>query len=133
MTSLLSRLQSLTAPDREVDAEIALKAGWTKRYSAVGDCVIWRDADANTSLTPPRYTESLDAALTLVPNGWHPIIDYRDNLDGSSSVVLHEFPQPCRRIPEKPFAIIKESAARALLIAWAMMMESDSALSGKEE
>lgn len=65
--SLLSRLQSLTGPDRDIDAEIALQNGWTKRYSAVGDCMIWRDADANTSLAPPRYTADLHIVLPLVP------------------------------------------------------------------
>jgi hypothetical protein len=57
MTSLLSRLQSLTAPSREIDAEIALSHD------------LWHHGRGTTSVvaSAPRYTESLDAALTRVP------------------------------------------------------------------
>lgn len=66
--SLLSRLQSLTEPSREIDAEIALATfPWLKdcpRDDRDGDPG-WITKDGRTYA--PRYTESLDAALTLVP------------------------------------------------------------------
>jgi hypothetical protein len=64
-----------------------------------------------------RYTTSLDAALTLVPKGWTAEINWRDAFDKSSSCVLHEFPEPCRRIPEKPYAIIARSCPLSICIA----------------
>jgi hypothetical protein len=118
---LISRLDALTGPDPKIDAEIC---PYPVKRNEHPD--ILKDGDWLYELPQhhgrawdyvPRYTASIDAALTLVPNGWHPVIDYRDKLDGSSSVVLYEFPQPCRRIPEAPFSIIKTSAAIALLIA----------------
>src|SRR5579872_4020269 len=62
MNDLISRLSAATGPSRELDAEIALANEWLRgnAYDA------WYDPQGNiTSL--PRYTESIDAALTLVP------------------------------------------------------------------
>ena len=65
MTSLLSRLQSATGPSRELDAEIALANGWMRGN------VYWHDpAGKIFPDDPPRYTESIDAALTLFPESW---------------------------------------------------------------
>jgi len=63
---LIFRLQSAPGPSRALDAEIALANG------------IYEFHDKGTGLVaksggswerPPRYTESIDAALTLVPDG----------------------------------------------------------------
>jgi hypothetical protein len=81
MTSLLSRLQSATGPSRELDAEIALANGWTfqKLKPANGrggdNQAYWRKPGVTEWYRrekegPSRYTESIDAALTLVPKGW---------------------------------------------------------------
>jgi hypothetical protein len=59
--SLLSRLQNLTEPSREIDAEIALANGWTYEKSW------WQGPKIKNRTGPPRYTESIDAAMTLVP------------------------------------------------------------------
>ena len=53
---LLARLESADGPDRELDAMIQHRI-----TSGVG-CGAAQDA-------PPRYTASIDAALTLVPDG----------------------------------------------------------------
>lgn len=67
---------------------------------------------------PPRnFTVNIDAALMLVPDGWHAVINWRDRLDGASNVALHEFPLPCRRVPEKePFVIAARTAALAICL-----------------
>jgi len=81
MTTLLSRLQSATGPSRELDAEIALANGWTfTKMKPENGCggdkhPYWRRPGETewymrTLAGPPRYTESIDAALTLVPEGW---------------------------------------------------------------
>lgn len=58
-TDLIARLEKATAPSRRLDAEIiaVIKGGAPEDYEA-------------TSWALPRLTESLDAALTLVPEGW---------------------------------------------------------------
>jgi hypothetical protein len=71
MTTLLSRLQSATEPSRELDDEIAMlvKAvpDGMERYG-----IGWWHGPGGQWHTP-RYTESTDAALTLVPPTlrWH--------------------------------------------------------------
>jgi hypothetical protein len=67
MTSLLSRLEALTAPDRKIDAEIALANGWVRTGGDDDYATVWHNMRSGLPLTgPPRYTGSLDAALTLV-------------------------------------------------------------------
>lgn len=69
MTDLLSRLSAATGPSRELDAEIALANGWIAPsvqdkmsfYSDASNC--WRGPVGQIEVEPPRYTESIDAAL----------------------------------------------------------------------
>lgn len=56
--ALIARLESADGPSRELDAEIAKAVGAFSMNGAI-----------NIS---PRYTASIDAALTLVPEGWRP-------------------------------------------------------------
>ena len=62
MTDLLSRLSAATGPSRELDAEIALASGWHQIKTR------WENPYGQFAELP-RYTESIDAALTLVPEG----------------------------------------------------------------
>ena len=66
MTDLLSRLSAATGPSRELDAEIALANGWTHN---IYDRPTFKDPSGQPHALPPRYTESIDAALTLMPEG----------------------------------------------------------------
>lgn len=54
---LIERLEKATGPDREFDEAIARLAGW------------YIDGGGYTSA--PRFTASIDAALTLVPKGFN--------------------------------------------------------------
>ena len=78
MTDLIARLEKLTGPDREVDAEIFAEITGNVRSQDY-----WRftglrtkgEADdvafsAYCKYRALRYTASLDAALSLVPEGW---------------------------------------------------------------
>jgi len=87
--SLLSRLQSATGPSRELDAEIALANGWTHQKlkpenGRGGDSKpYWRKPNETKYYIPeeqgpPRYTESIDAALTLKPKGYHIVLRWCD-------------------------------------------------------
>jgi hypothetical protein len=80
LEALLARVLEGTGPDRELDAEIAV--------ALFGGEIIWKTARYTMDAYPARrvqnsayvggyqnagvlaYTESLDAALTLVPDGW---------------------------------------------------------------
>jgi len=80
VTDILFRLQSATGPNRELDAGIALANGWTerRREDLQGPYTRWHGPKGQDYPNAPRYTESIDAALTLVPEGavWHIMTDY---------------------------------------------------------
>lgn len=56
LSELIERLERATGPSRDLDGEIALYNGMYR-----GDVFLGR---------APEFTVSLDAALTLVPQGW---------------------------------------------------------------
>lgn len=63
MTTLIKRLEALTGPSREVDAEIAKATGWKPvQWEFAGKYgVAW-------GAVPPNFTSSLDAARSIFPN-----------------------------------------------------------------
>ena len=66
MTSLITRLEALTGPSREVDAEIAKAAGWS--FDTEFLTLKWTSPNGEISrAAPPQFTGSIDAALTLMP------------------------------------------------------------------
>lgn len=69
MTPLIKRLEALTGPSREVDAEIAKVTGWTSvPWEFAGTRgVTWYASGPEAYKECPHFTGSLDAALTLVP------------------------------------------------------------------
>lgn len=79
LLALASRVEQLTGPDREVDAEIALACGVVRERD--GDCfygheyysvlVLERGYYDHEGNAPEllHYTSSIDAAMTLVPEG----------------------------------------------------------------
>lgn len=70
--SLIERLEKLTGPDREVDRDIELSFGkfcaptWEKHPQHKH---LLRHVESDDWVAAPRHTESIDAALTLVPEG----------------------------------------------------------------
>lgn len=71
---LIERLETAEGPSRDLDAEIfvqvtpgVLDAG---RIDCIGGLVGWwpRDAPYQSAREVPKYTSSLDAALTLIPD-----------------------------------------------------------------
>lgn len=82
---LAERCEAATGPDRELDAMIAVATDWrwddweegesTARGQAEKHGLDWlvgraKDGMASMWRHMPRYTASLDAAVTLVPDGW---------------------------------------------------------------
>lgn len=72
LLSLISKLEAATGPSRELDCEIALAVGWgsedqraeLRKYTDHASRIF-----VAREIGVPRYTGSLDAALTLVPDG----------------------------------------------------------------
>ena len=73
---LLARVLEGEGPDRELDAEIALAVGYTREKKGRERIAWWRDPKGQQlgydgwHNFPPAFTRSLDAAVTLVPEGW---------------------------------------------------------------
>ena len=73
MTDLIARIEALDGPDREADAAIALALSL---YDQPEDLGCFEDpAEAivgggGQTWAPLAYTGSIDAAMTLVPEGW---------------------------------------------------------------
>lgn len=73
LIALAARVEQAQGPDRELDAAIATMLGWTEVHGSVlrpdfrggrpPGVIDWWDI-------VPIYTASLDAALTLVPEGY---------------------------------------------------------------
>jgi hypothetical protein len=75
LLQLADRCEKATGPDRELDTAIQLGRGYSlrqpegsSRYATVrwhderGNCISWLETAGDF---PPRYTASIDAALTL--------------------------------------------------------------------
>ena len=105
MADLLSRLLTLTGPDRAVDAEIALANGWIR----VPDHIYWRNPDGQICHEPPRYTEIINDVL--IPPRWYWNID-KDGL--GFHVTIYGDGKDILDIEGDH----ETSAAIALLIAW---------------
>ena len=69
LLSLARRCERATGPDRPISWDV---------WEAVGKPVI---DDWSRNGTAPAYTDSLDQAMTLVPEGWEPIIDCRRKIE----------------------------------------------------
>ena len=82
MTDLLvlaDRVEKLTGPDRDLEAEIwlactpgATRNKWSYVHKATGrECTVDETRDATGRfITVPSFTASIEAALTLLPEGW---------------------------------------------------------------
>ncbi len=92
--TILDRLQALTGPDREVDALIYIRIG--AKPPAEG-AFYWTSPSGTIehyAASIPHFTGSIDAAMTLVPEGYDFILsgiegDYSAEVGPESSVVAH--------------------------------------------
>jgi len=129
--TLITRLEALTGPSREVDAEIAKAIGWRDFISDKVPAYYWIDEENRPRLEVPYFTGSLDAALTLVPEGCVWALNFAsmatimkvgtkkfDIIDG---VIVGQWPENQR---EGEFPV---SVAIALCIAALKAREADNA------
>ena len=99
LLALADRVEKATGPDRELDLELAVRVNYKGmfddltaiyQWGAGGDEIDCHYPPKNGKpskgyLDPaqfcPRFSASLDAAMTLVPEGWEPIIDCRRTVE----------------------------------------------------
>lgn len=67
---LIARLEAATGPNRKLDSEICRAAGWEVRADKKFGGDYYQPRKNYTWQDVPAYTASIDAALTLVPEGW---------------------------------------------------------------
>ena len=75
LSELIARIEAASGPDRELDFWISVRVEGT-RYT---DAELQADIDLvgiEGMHIPFAYTASIDAALTLVPEGYFPTIDF---------------------------------------------------------
>jgi hypothetical protein len=77
LTALIERVEAARGPDQELDAESATAAGWRDVHRAAhlaelgqGRLLGWPPEGSGAWAFVPAFTASLDAAATLVPEGW---------------------------------------------------------------
>ena len=86
LTKLAERVEALTGPDREVDAEI--EALFTDERGC-RPIRFFRAQVATGQRRPLRFTESLDAAMTLIPEtGFAEINIFNGHADCGASVTV---------------------------------------------
>ena len=65
---LAARVEALDGDDLHTRVDIALALGWTSK--AVGQVIAWyAPGDPHMKAGPPQWLTSIDAAMTLVPEG----------------------------------------------------------------
>lgn len=92
---LIAALETATGPDAALDGEIALTQGYTFERRSGHRNEWWYTPDGRRVAfhwhdnKPPRYTESVDAAITLVPeNAHHTIITQLKDGRGTAHIVM---------------------------------------------
>jgi len=115
---IIERLEKAEGPSRELDAEIWERLGLVDEKH----CARWRAMDGRKDLTrerfvrawAPEFTESLDAALTLVPEGWSWKLVHEPH-DGLYRVVMRQAPR--LEIVALAYVVTKATPALALCLA----------------
>lgn len=91
-SDIIERLEKAPAPDREVDGLIAISRGWTFQKMKGDAKSYWRKpgvTDYYMRSDLPNFTGSIDAALTLVPEGYRWTIGITDGAFEFYATVRH--------------------------------------------
>jgi len=80
LLDLADKVEGLDGPCRETDAEVWGAVGWNKLFS-------------NTNPPPSFFTSSIDAAVSLVPDGFFTkyISQHQDKTDGTIAFVANVY------------------------------------------
>lgn len=119
---LIERLQKAGEGSRELDAEIALAVGYHCQPDGYGEGDAWTTPEGRSlpsigrmGARPPAFTTSIDAALSLVPEGWRV-----DELSESQRGRFWSMLRP-REYKEGLFYVTDEGASFALAICIAAL------------
>jgi len=82
LLELAERCEKAEGPDRKLDAEVARATGW--KVSPGGTW--WQPPGGQWGFVLRAYTASIDAALTLLPEGWFGALDPIFFEDGESTL-----------------------------------------------
>lgn len=117
LTSLLERVRAASGPDRNLGRDLANAFRAREDY---WDLVTLFDFATSESI------DAIGAAVALVEvmlPGWHAEIGC-GNAGRVAWCVLHEFPEPCRRVPENG-VILGNTTPLAILAALLTVMQKD--------
>lgn len=92
LNELIEKIEAAGGPDPELDREVMMAAGYRYeqrdigcRYEDGSVALDWVYVDTKTdkwrSTHPLEFTASIDAAMTLIPSGWHRSMFDADNGD----------------------------------------------------
>jgi hypothetical protein len=68
LSELFAKLEEAEEGSRELSNTIAEAVGWERNDAR---SFVWKSTDGLAHHTAPDFSRSLDAALTLIPEGWH--------------------------------------------------------------
>ena len=111
LSKLFAELEAATEGSRELDYAIANKIGWRfngeHEFKEYG--VFWRDATTDEWKQLPWWTTSLDAALTLVPEGYRCSLDIPGKEGGRNHATVVKYSQVLEAVnlKAKPEEIIE--------------------------
>lgn len=119
LRDLIERVEKAEGPDRELDREIMLAAGYRYeerdigcRYEDGTVALDWVYVDNKTdkwrSTHPLEFTASIDAAMTLVPEGWR-VSKLEDDWLSSRWIA---------QLSERPTQAQRDAYAKGLTIGW---------------
>jgi len=74
LTKLAERVEGLTGWCRDTNAEVALVAGWTPTQFGSEQRDGWLSPSGHIVGALPSFFTSLDAAMSLVPEGWEGVV-----------------------------------------------------------
>lgn len=115
---LIDDLRALDGPSREMDARLSVYSGFYLDGQVQGSAIVFSDGEVCYS---NKYTASIDAALTLIPDGWTiwSVINEVDIKTYSAYLVKMEFSGP------KTAGHHNKSIPIAILIAAIKASEAD--------
>lgn len=95
LNALIERLSNATGPDRELDAEIFRAIGMplpeqfmtakiALEWNETEKCFTFDLAETRVRYEQPPFTSSIDAAMTLVPEGYAASVEWSPRYPGSA-------------------------------------------------
>lgn len=134
---LIERLERAEWPSRELDAEIDAFLGWAPlaNPTSAGGLIDMMVSPSGETVrrTVPHYTASIDAALTLVPEGWRiaGFVEYGNGMKWKGRIYCALVPSDLSHLP-RTYAAHSAAAVRCDHAATPAIALCIAALKAKE-